>query len=254
MGIDIDAFAVETPRFVRLLDLPLWRVLRQLAKRAPCDEVLFSISERKTYYQIVPSGRLLRVNLGGQRETLELDELALVPFLQQSCGAYLRREETSSWALHFLLRDWQFVETDVIHTITEGHRRWWIGSVLSAAARVELPVAQYRQLSALLARMLAGWDCGVTLPPIENRRDLHGFPEFHRDADDDPTAVFSADECHALVDLFQLLLKRDPIFESPTPGDSDDFDWNQYAREMIGHFMKLKSLVPPCTHMITFIQ
>jgi hypothetical protein len=254
MGIRIDPFAIDTPRFCRALEVPLWRVLRQVARRAPRDHFLFHVFEPDTRfrYVICPDGRILRTGRDGAREFLQDDQLAASSVLQQSCLAYLLDPNSSGYALLFLLRDWADWEAaEAVHLITEGHRRWWVGSVLSAAARVELPLPQYRELSAILGRMLAGWDCGVQIPAVQDRDDIH-FPIYH-DNPDKPMAVFSAGECHALVDLLELLLKRDPIFESPTPGDSDDFDWNQYAREMIGYFVELKRLVPPCTHMVTFI-
>src|SRR5690242_4996087 len=99
MGIRIDAFAIDTPRFCRALEVTLWHVLSQVARRAPRDHFLFHVFEPETQfrYVICPDGRILCTSRDGAREFLQDDQLAASPFLQQSCFAYLRDPNSSGY-------------------------------------------------------------------------------------------------------------------------------------------------------------
>lgn len=258
MGIRISAFAFNASRLRRVLDLPLWQILGRLSQLRPDhDPRLFSVydPERRHRYYGTPAGGVTRIAPDEPMQELDEPALSQIPLLHQTGAQYLAGDQGDSYDLAFLLHALAAETTsNVARLITDGYRRWWIGSLLASAHDWALNAADFEHLRAQCARILRIYDCGFPLDDVDHR-SLRTLPYLPTQDGDYYMNLFDSTDANRFVDLLERLQQSDLKFADPPPRFLHDsaVDWNSLVRDRIAEFLTWRSLSPPHDHLITFI-
>ena len=92
------------------------------------------------------------------------------------------------------------------HRISDGHRRWWIGSFLDAIGEIHgKSSAAYQRIVGLCQNILSGYDCGTELPPQDmvSKSDL-SFPLAANDLDL-RMGFWTSEDAHFFLDVLQAI-------------------------------------------------
>lgn len=259
MGIRITAFAFNASRLQRVLDLPLWQILGRLCQLPAEDKVhLFSVHdpEHRHRFHASPARGVIRIDR--DRPVEELDESALrqIALLRQTTAQYLTSDQGNSYELAFLLHALATETTsNVTRLITDGYRRWWIGSLLASAHNSGvLSASDFEHLRVQCARILRIYDCGFPLDDAD-RRSPRTLPYLPTQDGDYYMNLFDVSEANRFADLIGRLQQSDLQFAVPPPRflHKSEEDWNALVRDRIAEFLTWRSLSPPHDHLITFI-
>jgi hypothetical protein len=164
-----------------------------------------------------------------------------------------------SFALYWLLRaladcpPFQFATE-----ITEGYRRWWIGSFLDYFVhQPDIPREDRDEVTALLLRVLRIYDCGSSLPPSTYSLADFDFPVRPVDDADMNIAHWTWEEARLVIRVLQSVRDRWPVFASPPGsvgiGPETDDEWNEWVHQMIAKLLLLQDLKYHRPWVATFI-
>jgi hypothetical protein len=258
MGIRIDAYAVDLPRFDTFLNSTLADLLCQYQRDGINEKtpLRFTIGNTSDTFEAIPSG-LMRAFIGDvpnrKEEILSEEQLRKIEILKRPVREHLSSDNIYQ-AKWFLNAFSNCKGIDFIEQLTEGHRRWWIGSVLKSAQPV-LSANEFKELEYLFAKILRGLDCGF------NR--AVGDPGFVGDGlpftpDDDPDLKFGRwlpKECPIAGELLSKVMASSPKFRAsePTGIDQDDSDWHERVRNNVTSFLQIRDLDYSVCNMLSFI-
>lgn len=263
MGIRIDAYAVDASRLSELLwcslDELLWRYYED---GTDADERLYWIDHdaKDATYMSIPREKVTGTRHGPDGARLHgimtRSDTANIIFLQQA--AFDHFSGGAPYPLAIFLRCFARCNgIDFIRPLTEGHRRWWIGSLLQGAKEgARISSLDCERLEFLFQKMLRGWDCGY--PMTERRIDLEKF-EFPALPEDDPDmrfSVWSQDETRFALAVLEELISLEPRFVRP-PGrvavTLDDDEWHSWVVENVRGFLRAASLKSEWKSIISLI-
>jgi hypothetical protein len=136
MGVRIDAYAVDLPRFAAFLNTTLGDLLRryQLDGKDPGERLMFTSGHDCDTFFATPGGSIRAwLGSGSDRHVEELTEerIRTIDALQSPAYEHLSKDIYQSSRLLEGFSDCRGI--DFIERLTAGHRRWWVGSVLQFA-------------------------------------------------------------------------------------------------------------------------
>lgn len=242
--------------FEALLDLPLWQILVDLARTPPGEDVLFNVYRGNAgpSYMVTPDRRILGRRTGGAFQVVAPDDLQADDFLRETLRAYFLREDTSAYALAFLLRDLPVVDgVACAQEITRWYKTFWIESLRAGAERLWYSTPPYVELAGFLTRFLTGdrraSACRAGVTP-----DVTSFPVVPANDVDYPCAIFEPAECRRFVELLDLLMARQPSFHAPANiKDEGDEGCDEWTREMIEMYRAIPTFPLVNPHLLSFI-
>jgi len=220
MGVRIAAYAVDVLALERFLARPLSDVLRYISEHA---------TDREVTIPWWPQGR-------GPGEAV----------LSKRAAEVLREEDSDR--LRRVLRDLsRCSNTGFVRMLTEGHRRWWIGSLLDAAEESEaLTPDDYAQFVRLWEKVLRGYNCGKWLTTATFVLSDFEFPLLPTDDADLQIGIWTEPEAGFVADCLRRLTALDTRFKAPPQrigiGPETDDDWNAWVYEMIRQFLTIGDL------------
>jgi hypothetical protein len=259
MGIRISAFALDHQPFDQFLDRSVAETLFFIAERSKGDHVSFHASDwsSKERYVVLPSRNVSRWRSGSNPVALTLNVAARIPLLRQSLREYLAAY--SGYGMLFLLEALVTVpEIRWVSLLTEGHKPWWIFSLLSGARDAHLPPPQLRELEELCARFLRGYQYRSPAYPLESKGrapmpgDLAVLPV---DDPDIQIGVFAPDETLRWLELTRDVAERVECFQHRVRHlEIPDAEADEGVRLMLRSFDRIESLPYRDLRMVTFIS
>jgi hypothetical protein len=246
MGVRIDAYAIDVPPFEDFLAQASGRVLRYVVEHASAPEaaVVWWDTDRGPICAVPREGvfRVLQV----RKENLLEASSSRDPFMIRSAEDYLR--EGHSLRLSSILDALsRCPDAKFVRRITEGYRRWWIGSLLDFAEQSRLLTPEdYARCALVWQKLLRGYGCGKLLPSRKFYLASFQFPILPADDTDMYMGVWTEEEAYFLVGCLRRILEAGPRFKAPPLevgiGPETDDDWNDWVHEMIGQFLVIEAL------------
>jgi hypothetical protein len=258
MGIRIDAYAVDLPKFAAFLNTSLGDLLRRYQRdgKTPGERLMFTDNICDTYFAS-PGGLIGgRVGDAPERhlETLTEDRIRAIEVLQRPAREHLSRGSIlqSSW----LLRGFSKCKgIDFIQQLIEGQRRWWIGCVLQFAHTC-LEREEYERIEYLFRKILRRTNCGYEIQKNDPGFVSDGLPFV---PEDDPNLAFgrwSQEESFAAASLLSKMMDLSPTFTRP-PGPigiaPNDSEWHKWVYDNVQSLMRIRDLNYSDCNILTFI-
>jgi hypothetical protein len=251
MGIRISAYAVDVPTLDEFLAQPTGQVLQSVVEHGTDREMFVSWWEPdRGPICAIPGEAVFRVKRGlkrGYKEIIPDAACSCDPFLARVAGDFLR--EADSFKLKSLLRALsKCPNIGFIQEITDGYRRWWIGSLLDFTEQSSLLAPEdYARFVFLWQKVLRRYDCGKPFPRAEFDPASFDFPILPADDSDMMMGVWMEEDAYFIVDRLDRILELGPRFKAPPqmvsiPPEPDD-DWNEWVHEMIRQFMVIGDIL-----------
>ncbi len=259
MGVRLHTYAVDIPRLDEFLDSTLAELLcRYLHDGNDPDESLTIIdSESRSKFFVSPQRNISGIISADSSQEYSLfteQQLHCIPFLQ-----YSARDQISHGHIHelkWLLQAFSNCKgISFIHLLLDGHRRWWIGSVLQAANALLAP-DDYDKLLQLFRRLLRGYNCGYNIPDGDIGYTTDGFPCMPQD---DPSLLFgrwSQNDTFVAGSLFTQTLASSPTFSLPPDQIGiapDSADCHQWVYNILTSFLETEDLNFSECNVVSFI-
>jgi len=239
MGVRIHAYAVDVSQLDAFVDASLADLLCRYLRDGndPTDRLTFTISDTDDTFVSTPSESILATTTGRKgrnRKVLTREQLQTIPILQRSA-----REHLSNGAIY--QTQWLFQAfsncdgVDFIHRLIDGHRRWWIGSVLQCA-RSSLLASDYEQLVHLFRKILRGNNCGYRLPGGDVGFSAERLPFTPEDDPDLRFGRWSEDDAFSATTFLTALLSSSPFFELPPDSIGiapDTSEWHEWVHGIV---------------------
>jgi hypothetical protein len=259
MGIRIDAYAVDLPQLATFLNTPLGELLRryQLDGKNPSERLMFTADNTCDTFFATPGGSMgAWLGEGPDRHLEELTEerIRAIDVLQRSAREHLSRGSIyqSSW----LLRGFSKCKgIDFIEQLINGHRRWWIGSVLQFAD-ANLERGDYEILESLFRRILRGSNCGYKIRKGDPGFITDGLPFVPEDVPDLPFGRWSEEESFYAASLLSKMMELSPTFTRPRGPIGiapDDSEWHEWVYNNVQSFLRIANLNYSVCNVLTFI-
>ena len=256
MGIRIYAYAVDLAEFGEFLKIPLSELVRRYQRdgRDSSRRLTFTWAHTDDTVSTTPGGSIMAwVREGSKREMEILTEERLqnIPMFQARAREHLSNDNYQSWWLLGAFSNCNGIE--FIAQLIDGHRRWWIGSVLQSARRV-LANSEYEEVKSLFRKILRGGNCGyddVTGDVGVDIDDLPFSPE------DDPYFRFgrwTEKDIVIAVPLLSKILDSSPPFGRP-PGQvgmAPD-EWHEWVHGNAAALVRVANLEYGRPNVLTFI-
>ena len=261
MGVRIEIFAVDEPRFEALIENSIGTALQQYFQHGTdsANHLYFWDVPRELEFIAYPltkfSIRTLRAPF--EERVVEWDELKSDPFLSTKLGDYLSSDSDVGLSI-FLSRFSECRNVDFIRNISSGYRRWWIGSLLDYAEKAgDVSAQDYAEVAAIFQKMLRGYECGKFLPLTDWKPNKGIFPVLPGEVSE--MGVWTADETQRVLQfVHSLLRKAEPNFAKP-PGKigiavETDAEWNEWVRFMIKQLLTIEGLKFDRLKVVSFIS
>lgn len=258
MGIRVYAYAVDLPKFDAFLESPLadllWRYQRE--GRDAAEQLKFTVGKGPDVFFTTPGGPIqARMEASGRElELLDEDRLRTIPALQSSGRQHL--SSGTIYQAEWLLGAFSNCKgIDFIERLINGHRRWWVGSVLQFSCSA-LPNKDYQQLEVLFRKVLRGLNCGWVIPETDIGVNTVGLP-FTPDSDPDCRfGRWDKDDVFAVATLLSKVTALSPTF-IPPPGPigiaPDEGDWHEWVHENVTALARIPNLGYAVCNLLTFI-
>lgn len=129
----------------------------------------------------------------------------------------------------------------IVQLILDGHRRWWVGSLLESLRKSSPWLLSQRDVEHaehLLSSILRGWNCGTTVRAAPPSLSRCSFPIVPKNDADLRSAVLSPSDFEFLRGFFDERLRdEDRRFVRPSgvigiAPESDDA-WDSWVREVL---------------------
>jgi hypothetical protein len=144
---------------------------------------------------------------------------------------------------------------DFIERLIDGHRRWWIGSVLQFA-HPYFERAEYDELELLFRKVLRRADCGYEIQKTDPGFVADGLPFTPQDDLDLPFGRWSEADSFAATELLSKLKQLSPTFTRP-PGPigiaPEESEWHQWVSENVEALLRIADLNYSECNVLTFI-
>jgi hypothetical protein len=250
MGVRICAYAVGVPPLEDFLAHPTGRVLQYVVEHGNDREaaVAWWEADRGSIWAM-PGEAVFRVQHGpkrGDKDVIPDAVCSCDPFLARVAGDFLRGED--GFKLNSLLRALsRCPDVGFIKWITEGYRRWWIGSLLefTEQSRILAP-EEYSRFVLLWQKVLRRYDCGKRLLPAVFDRTRFDFPIIPADDSHMLMGVWT-EEAYFVVDRLEQILSLGPRFKLPPEevgiGSETDDDRNEWVHEMVRQFLVIGDIL-----------
>ena len=259
MGIRIDAYAVDVPKFAAFLDTTLGDLLRryQLDGKDPSERLMFTLGDTPDTFFVNPGGSIgAWIGSGSERHLAELTEerIHAIAALQRPAREHLSNDTIyqSLW----LLRGFSKCQgIDFIQQLISGHRRWWIGSVLQFA-HTHFESSEYNELELLFRKVLRTFNCGCEIQKNDPGFIIEGLSFTPPDDPDLRFGRWSEEEAFSIAVLLSRLMELLPTFTRP-PGPigiaPDDSEWHQWVLENVEALRRIPNLRYSKVNVLTFI-
>jgi hypothetical protein len=273
MGIRISMYAADVPVVRSLLERSLAETLRFHAAHSGRSThwLLFYEGSPRPVYSAYPERG---IHCGDRWYSPEDAPLDGDPFLAQTTRQYLSADSTSALS-HILSSYSGCAEIEGVRLITEGHRRWWIGSFFEAAAKScgvvtphtinewerrnwSLTPADYYEASRLFGNLLRDFNVEPPLPATEYGPEDIRFPIVPPD-DDARMNTWEASEC-AFVAVFIESLLSDPALRFCVPeyfrcstGEHDE-EWHTWVMGELQALLQIGKLSFEELTVVSFID
>lgn len=226
MGVRIYAYAVDLPQLNALLESSLADLLTRLSSHANDSHERF----------------------------LTARQLQTLPTLRRSARDHLSSGSIYQ-SLWFLQAFSNCAGVNCIHRLIDGHRRWWIGSVLQFANGM-IPAKDYDELTRLFQQMLRGLNCGHQMPDADLGFIADGLPFAPESDPDFRIGRWSERECSTAVRILSYIITLSPTFVRPPRPIGiapDDAEWNQWVYSNIASLLRIADLDYSVCNLLTFI-
>ncbi len=240
MGIRIHSYALDTDRAHEWGSMSVWETLSiYAAESRPTDRPL-----RIGQYEAT---NIHGVTHLGKKVFLPESELLRTPLEQ------VLRSDIEPHTLHWALDAFARIREQWVRTITAGHRRWWIGSVLEAAAEnLGTQSASYQALDFHFARLLRGWGCGT--PMLTRDEPPSAVMPFSPASDCDfRMSIWSESDLLVVATALEELMATEPRFAPPrgpvgiAPEGEDE--WVAWVQENVRAWLRVVE-APPFPHVV----
>ncbi len=259
MGIRIDAYAVDLPRFAGFLNTTLGDLLRRYARDGtkPGERLMFTgVDNDETFFTAAGGPISAWIGQGAERHLEELTEERIrgINVLQTPSREHLSRG--SIYQSQWLLRGFSNCrEIDFIERLIDGQRRWWIGSVLQFAHNY-FERSEYNELELLFRKVLRRANCGYNIQKSDPGFKTEGLPFTPTDDPDLPFGRWSEKESFSAAVLLSKMMELSPTFTRP-PGPigiaPDDADWHQWVHDNVQALLRIPDLNYTTCNVFTFI-
>lgn len=269
MGIRISAYAVATESFEALLDLSPAEALRFHATHGlPQREMMFIDEDPRLMYTADPRWG---IHVNDEWHTPEKAPLEKIPLLAQSLRQYLTPGLTVD--LEMLLYCFSVPKLQgTICCITQGYKRWWIGSLFETASLAcgvvaptgewashnrSLTPADYGEASRLFRNLLRTYNVEPPLPSTDYGREDIRFPIVP--VDEDPWMnTWSASECAYILSFIETLLSDEKLrFREPKyfrrRGHQCDEEWHNWVTGRLEEMLQLRDVRFEDLTVVSFI-
>jgi hypothetical protein len=224
MGVHLAIYAIDLPRFEQVLEQSLadllWLHQRTAIATGSVNVLRWIESDEHctTHSSIQGKGVTSPfTDATGARvyRILTEEETHRIPFLQQSARAFLNGN--SPFSLKFLLQGLSECDgMDCIQCLTEGDRRWWVGSALYQAREVlKIDEGDCQRLGRIFGKIIGHWQCGYPLPEADHTNDLAGFPVVPEPDPDLRVGSWTKEEALEVADVAERLLACEKRFVAP---------------------------------------
>jgi hypothetical protein len=190
---------------------------------------------------------------GRELELLGAERLQTIPALQSSAREHLSSD--TIYQAEWLLSAFSNCKgIDFVERVIDGHRRWWIGSVLQFARSV-LANNDYQQLEMLFRRILRGLNCGAILETDIGVNTV-GLPFTPDNNPDFRFGRWDKDDVFAVAALLSKLTVMSPIFTPPSGPIGiapDEGDWHDWANENVIALTRIPNRGYAVCNLLTFI-
>lgn len=259
MGVRIEAYAVDLPRLAKLLQSSLGDLLQryQADGKNPGERLTFTGIDNDDTFYTTPGGPICAwAGQGPDRrfEELAQERVCTIEALQRPAYEHLSRG--TIFQANWLLRGFSNCKgIDFIEVLIDGHRRWWIGSVLQFAHQ-RLAPHDCDQLDLLFRKILRSYGCGHKRLKNDTGVDSTGLPFTPEDNIDLPFGRWSQEDCINAVPLLSRIMEMSPSF-TPPPGPlglgPDESEWHDWVCENVTALLGLRKLGYGTLNLLTFI-
>lgn len=259
MGIRIDAYAVDLPRFAAFLSMPLGDLLRRylLDGKNPGERLMFTDTQSDDTFFATPGGLIgAWIGNASDRHFVELtkERMRAIEVLQRPASEHLSRGSIyqSSW----LLRGFSNCRgIDFIEQLIAGQRRWWIGSVLQFA-NTHFERSEYGKLEHLFRRVLRRSDCGYKIQKTDPVFVSTGLPFTPEDDPDLSFGRWSEEESFAAAALLSKMMELSPTFARPAGPIGiapEDSEWHEWVHDNVKSLLRIPDLNYSVCNVLTLI-
>ncbi|HNO78526.1 MAG TPA: hypothetical protein PKN33_10745 [Phycisphaerae bacterium] len=258
MGIRIQAYAIDVPRFDGFLEKSLFDLLHLYADKGVLTDSSENILrftfynanlERRHYCYIAAPDK----GFIGPKDSGWVNTLESCPDLQQSARQFINTAPIYNFS--WLLRAFSYCEgVEFIREITSCYRRWWVGSALNAGEQV-LSAAEFDSIARLFKKVLRGWNCDARTPAENPGVSFAGFPVSPEDEPDLSPGRWTASETECALALIRRIRDSGIEFTDPSKRirDDDDTDWNKWTCDMLDRFLAVNDLRLEECNVVTLI-
>lgn len=259
MGVRIDIYAIDEVRFAGYLQnsigSALWNYYEHGNDSSPA--MYFWDTADSVEFAALPQKKFWIRSLVAPFETRDAawDELKNNPFLAQSLHNYIKGD-SDIWFNTFLRQICVCPNSSMVHQISSGYRRWWIGSMFQEAGQTPgLNRVECDQVGLLFQRMIRSYDCGCSLPATTWEPNENCLPVIPQTCSE--MSVWSAEEARLVMRFIQKLLLTKPSFKRP-PGkvgiavETDD-EWNEWVYAMLQQLLTFENLTYAQPKIVSFI-
>ncbi len=259
MGVRIHAYAVDIPQLDEFLDTSLAELLCRYQQDGIDQRIRFYITEYTSGNTCIaePQGAIKGWKNSGAEYgsgSLSEEQLQAIPFFQQSARIHINNG--SVYQSMWLLRAFSNCKgIDFIHCLINGHRRWWIGSLLQSANKL-LSNTEYNELEYLFRKMIRGSNCGYDIPDGDVGFNTDGLPFEPENTSDLRFGRWDANESLTVTTLLSKIKSFSPIFKPP-PGPigiaPEESEWHEWVQGNVTSLLKISELSYSECNVLTFI-
>jgi hypothetical protein len=258
MGVRISLHAVDVPKFEEYLDQPLAAILLDYSEHGSNEwPQRFTFPGMIRYESYFKSG--IR-RLEGQEAPVTLLESDVFEETRLSINAKTYLQNETSFELNFFLRALcQLSSVDWVEEISNGSRRWWIGSFLDYLDKNDdVPSEDYVKIEKMFQKVLRPFNCGKELTEVAYQLSEFEFPVIPNNDVDLWMGVWDKSELNFMVDLIQTIFSgNEPRFKSP-PLDigiapETDEDWNKLVLTALNQLLTIRDLQYEEPNVISFV-
>ena len=247
-------YAVDTPALARFLAQPVGSLLSYYAQHGKPDAQSLSFEDGDRRFVAQPRVGVFCTQ-SGERSDASMEE----EFLRRPMKAILMA--SSSYELKFVLDALCVCPSiEFVRCVIDGHRRWWLESVLSFVHRL-LDVREHHWLAkpddVKLAFAFAPEDCarfvrlgnavlrryGDGPPPNDVEIAACGFPIIPADDADLQIGLWSDVDAYFVSGFLRQLRALPATFVSEMPQHDGNEDWDRYVNSMLDRIIALEDLV-----------
>jgi hypothetical protein len=259
MGVRLELFALDLPRFTAFIRQPVWEWLWYYADNGTAqggDVLMPANDDAHIVYVATPRLGVMRA-VGNKSVALDRRNRPGDPLLSDTLHDYLA--SNSPWRLQDLLTAvGRCPPNDCVRLVTSGHRRWWIGSLLDYAEKTLGPAApDYLFLASLFRKLLGWYDCGKVLPAPAVVESEPRFPLRLQEDPDIHTGVWRDEETFLVMDILRSMMSEHTRFSKPPlpvgVAPEKEEDWNDWVHQMIAHILSIDAFPPAMRSVVSFI-